>query len=143
MQESNAGAMMEAGRELDALVAEKVMGWSKRVSADHSNSPIKQLRAFGIIYAWKDSNGNDKGLDVPRYSTDIAAAWQVVERLRDQWTEATEGMQLVDDFPRPFDDQTFFEVLHRNADRRWPWAMLYMTPASICIAALKAVGVLE
>jgi hypothetical protein len=66
---------------LDAQIAEKVMGWRKRVSADHTNSPIEALRSMGIIYAWTDGSGKEMGLDVPAYSTDIAAAWQVVEKI--------------------------------------------------------------
>jgi hypothetical protein len=77
---------MDAGRELDALVAERVMGWRKRVSADHTNSPIKALRDFGVIYAWKDRAGKEMGLDVPAYSTDIAAAWQVVVHIHNSIT---------------------------------------------------------
>src|SRR5919106_517365 len=42
---------MEAGRELDALVAEKVMGWPDYAEKNHC----------------------------PEYSTDIAAAWLIVE----------------------------------------------------------------
>jgi hypothetical protein len=54
---------MEAGRELDALVAEKVMGW-----------PIKHGNWSGPIhaeYAWR----------IPEYSTDIAAAHCVIEKI--------------------------------------------------------------
>jgi len=46
---------MKPGRELDALIAEKVMGWS-----------------WGII-----------GDLIPAYSTDISAAWEVVEEMGD------------------------------------------------------------
>lgn len=70
---------MPAGREMDALVAEKVMGWIL--------SPAKWLvrdrKAIAIPgnpigpKTWEDLDA--PGL--PRYSTDIAAAWQVVEKL--------------------------------------------------------------
>jgi hypothetical protein len=59
---------MEAGREMDALVAELVMGWEKRVFGD------------GVDY-WHLPGGAICELDAPHYSTDIAAAWQVVEKL--------------------------------------------------------------
>ena len=51
---------MDAGPEMDELVAERVMG-----------SP-------------RPGPGFVRWAPVPRYSTDIAAAWQVVERLRGQ-----------------------------------------------------------
>lgn len=74
---------MEAGRELDTLIQEKLFGWTRYVSADHTKSDIPTLRSFGIIYAWRDERGVDRGLDTPPYSTDIARAWEVVEKMRE------------------------------------------------------------
>lgn len=117
---------MEAGRELDKLVADKIMGGVFETFAGH--------------YGMYDAGG--RPMEIPAYSADIAAAWQVVEHLRDMWTAATDGVSGFDDtFARPFDDTAFFQSLHRNADRRWPWAFLYVTPYTLCIAALGAVGV--
>jgi hypothetical protein len=77
--------------------------------------------------------------EIPRYSTDIAAAWTIIEMMRDMWTAATEPSSGgEDDFEHPFDDYEFFERLRRWADRRWPWALLYVTPYDICRAALMA-----
>ena len=76
---------MKPGRELDALVAEKVMGW-------------KVAQVFDL----KDTDGTNIangitpysiGQRVPHYSTDIAAAWEVVgkfeyidvRRFKDHW----------------------------------------------------------
>jgi hypothetical protein len=62
-------ATMEAGRELDALVAVRVMGFD---AAHPTLAKMgKAIRPYPL--------GN--GVDVPHYSTDIAAAWQVVEKL--------------------------------------------------------------
>lgn len=56
-----------AGKRLDAWVAEHVMGWR----------PLALSRDF---------DGNFFPEDAPNYSTDIAAAWQVVEKMRaDGW----------------------------------------------------------
>jgi hypothetical protein len=64
---------MKPGRELDALVAEKVMGlpnvrkyMSRYV---HDNHPEKAW-VTGIV-------------DIPEYSTDISAAWEVVEKMHE------------------------------------------------------------
>lgn len=55
-------------REIDALIAEKVMGFNVRAEGrDH----------VGPCY----SEGGFHEEPVPHYSTDIAAAWQVVEKL--------------------------------------------------------------
>lgn len=70
---------MQAGPELDALVAEKVMGW--------------KLHKEGRAWKWWDIplisphheqyDGHD---DQPPYSTDPAAAWEVVEKMRERWS---------------------------------------------------------
>ena len=114
--------------KLQAL-AERVMGWQRPLSS------------FGVPYmdVWQDSDGQIvSGACMRQWNPleNIADAWMVVERLRDQWTAATvqsEGHS--DDFIHPFDDREFFEYLHRSADRRWPWAFLYVTPRAICEAA--------
>lgn len=72
------GEPREAGRELDALVAERVMGWMS-----------VGLRArYGMLAAdWRGHDplsrvGPEFECAVPHYSTDIAAAWQVVEKVQ-------------------------------------------------------------
>lgn len=74
---------MPAGQELDALVAKKVMEWT----------PGIECVSHGQIKVWKDKSGNvatsqeDWGpandITCTRWSpsTDIAAAWQVVEKM--------------------------------------------------------------
>lgn len=62
-----------AGRDLDALVAERVMGWPR------SNRDYSQL-AWNVptgIRTWEPSSFGS-GF---RPSTEIAAAWEVVEKL--------------------------------------------------------------
>lgn len=68
---------LEAGRELDALVAERVMGWLPhfRNTAHWVDAEIADTvgsldyRVRGIVGEWSPSK-------------DIAVAWQVVEKLR-------------------------------------------------------------
>lgn len=118
---------MEAGRELDAVVAEKVMGWKK--------TPVDN-------YPWQMLPPDATELKVkscPRYSTDIAAAWQVVERFRrgseQTGVAACVGIEICDGCEP---DTTVWiyspmiahvEVTEQNA------------PLAICLAALKAIGV--
>lgn len=54
------------GRELDALVAEYVLGW----------------RRLPRVGAWVEPHGGFTKHGVPAYSTDIASAWLVVEHLQ-------------------------------------------------------------
>lgn len=61
---------MNVGQELDAKVAEVVMGWI-------------DIHTFGLDNGRLSGYppGEQKTFPVPHYSTDIAAAWQVVEKL--------------------------------------------------------------
>jgi len=67
---------LELGPELDRLVAEKVMGWKRTTEG----APP------GCAY-WKDDDGFVRANETPggslnwNPSTDIAAAWEVVEKL--------------------------------------------------------------
>ena len=71
---------MKPGRELDALVAGRVMGWRPPRFDD-----------FGDIgRSIVESEGRDL-FEPPRYSTDISAAWEVVEKLRSDNLNCTIG----------------------------------------------------
>jgi hypothetical protein len=62
-----------AGRELDTLIAEKVMGRSFDTGVDHP------VYGRGGLPPWGGFAPGVQGLSVvPHYSTDIAAAWQIV-----------------------------------------------------------------
>ena len=64
---------LQAGRELDALVAEKVMGLKPhRMISCPDNKP------GCLVYHYE---GAWEGYVIPDYSTSISAAWEVVEKL--------------------------------------------------------------
>ena len=68
---------MEPGSELDALVAEKVMGWKRidRKVAGWGDGP----------QVWATGDDSEDGSPTRQWfepSTDIAAAWPVFEKLR-------------------------------------------------------------
>jgi hypothetical protein len=58
--------LMEAGREMDALIAERVFG--------------RQTGRWGS-FSLMDGGDDAVAVETPRYSTDIAAAWEIVPRL--------------------------------------------------------------
>lgn len=63
--------VIQAGRDLDVLIAERVMGWRHDIDS------------FGV--GWLDTHGAFRlDEEVPPYSTDIAAAWAVVAHLQAQ-----------------------------------------------------------
>jgi len=75
---------MPAGRELDALVAEKVMGWC--ITAWNDGEPWGNREVFppfepiNGIPADCDCISHSEAGEPPHYSTDIAAAWEVIEK---------------------------------------------------------------
>jgi len=62
---------MEAGRELDALGAENVMGWERAVIRKYAGE------------SWKTGDELMAGVEYWHPSTDIAAAWEVVDKFTD------------------------------------------------------------
>lgn len=115
--------MLKSGRDLDALVAEKVMGW----------------RLLGNGTAYKDETIVPIDYVLKNYSTDIAAAWGVVEyldratvitRLNSEWCSVELG-------PRRLEPGDPVEKYGNMG----PTAKANTAPLAICLAALKAVGV--
>ena len=105
---------LEAGPELDALVDEKIFG-------------REYIRGYGAL----------------PYSTDIAAAWEVVEKLKElDW--ALE-VSVTNKLPEG-DSETYYCGLLRGDDNA-PWredfrhiqAWAATAPLAICHAALEAV----
>lgn len=71
----------EAGREMDALIAEKVMGL--RVY----NNPGEYAKPFVLTLIDGESDKppfrDGQMVTLPSYSTDIGAAWEIVSKLTD------------------------------------------------------------
>lgn len=118
---------MKPGRELDALVAEKVMGlepWPGRPGA--FRAPIVPPKV------------ESKPCDPPPYSTDIAAAWEVVGRLRSQecalHLSQSEPNDSNDGFYASFSE---YRPSIENEPHTFEWART--APEAICKAALRAV----
>lgn len=131
-------ADLPAGRELDALVAEKVFGKVFPPNGRYLDEP-GHLRYAGGVPGF-----NHLVNDVlPKYSTDIAAAWEVVERLTAEW-----GW-----WDMEFGWRTISEV-ERNEKGWTNWCITLLGPDddvevffkagsaahAICLAALKAVN---
>ena len=124
--------IMGPGPELDALVAEKVMGWRLvddmyhyklllQESGTWRETSTKELRELHPNCVWKNCQRDF------RPSTDISAAWEVVEKM------------AKDDF--------YIEIYRDSCG----WAVLFggyvpqasdkeTAPHAICLAALEASG---
>lgn len=118
---------LQAGRELDAMIAEKVMGWA----------PVLHYGERGTGY-WAPSGCESDGAwvtdgDVPFYSADMAAAWEVVEEMaRRGWKVDVQSRcpprwAVHVNFALPITGRVF-----ERSDS---------APHAICLAALKALEV--
>ena len=120
---------LEAGRELNALVAEKVMGWTDLHWVDGGYDGKGNYSPTGYY-----GKGPDRAVFLTsKFSTDIAAAWKVVEKI------ACSGLivRVTWDF-NPLASCS----IHKD-DHLWTMiaeCICDTAPLAICRAALKAVG---
>lgn len=154
---------MKPGRELDALVAEKVMGLRKVPDhksielAPQSAENFKPSGYYGPFY----DNANPltgvftwRGI-LPAYSTDIAAAWEVVKHFCIPFVPLYEGdvgsdirisaiIRMEDGrWMARFDDpcgnsEGYYERSAYN-DKSSSFVIADTAPHAICLAALRAV----
>ena len=105
-------------RELDTLVAEKVMGWTLYDEETHTF-----LTPAG-------------GISMGRFSTDIQAAWDVVEKMASKGFDF-ESRSMDSCHPDPDRHAAKFRA---RLDAGWDEYGPSM-PKAICIAALKALDI--
>ena len=121
---------MKAGRELDALIAETVMGWERTLN-----------RAV-----WREITSSEHIVDVDQWhpSTEIADAWLVVEKFRRGQYPHPRGdsvacvidLHISDWVNVPDCHAKIFSPTLSPVD-----AYATEMPLAICLAALKAVEV--
>lgn len=114
-----AGGAMKAGRELDSLVAEKVMGFEVRETMDGG----PQIKGIGRC---------------PDYSTWISAAWEVVEKLYSLDTSEPTILQIYGPLSDGYRVTIFWE--HHDGRINEVHVVAKTATHAICVAALKAVG---
>jgi len=105
---------MKPGRELDTLVAEKIFG----------------LEYMECIGCYIDTNGNEQ--KIKRYSVEIAAAWEVVEKLKVKKLYPAFAIR----------DQTYnISIWDKGGvELITDWVRCKTAPEAICKAALVAVS---
>ena len=111
---------MSPGRDLDRLIAEKVMG--RKVYGDRISRESPEL---DIPECW-----------LPRYSTDISAAWEVLEKVCEgtDWSPQVglKSCMMFGGFVNDWGLKPTKNVMITEAES---------APHAICLAALKAMGV--
>jgi len=128
---------MPSEREIDALVAEKVMGWTLERYED--GRPAKTPADYADAanndgWSWHGQPGDSEAYTW-KPSTDIAAAWQVVEKMRAEgWS-----VQLRSNVYDPFWD---CDAVRGYASTGIKHSGTAIEPArAICLAALRAKGI--
>ena len=140
---------MKPGREMDALVAERVMGKNLRrcehhewgtetidVADYHYGICCKNCFAFWMVCCEEPEPQNQCVTPHPYYSTSISAAWEVVEKLND-WAWLIYGGERHGyswNADLVTNDGAFSSYDHLHGDK------IHSAPHAICLAALKAVG---
>lgn len=122
-------------RELDAIVAKKVMGLNVVGRPASRETDRVFLAPFGADNWWVEDETGQPTF-IPAYSTDIKAAWTVVETLvKNKWDFSIRSL-----------DDGWFEVsfIYHSENNETlehiEWQD-FGAPHAICLAALKAVGV--
>lgn len=118
------GEAMTVGRELDAMIAEKVMGWT--------NDDYGWLDDNGLIRGWAIAEGEPP---LPNFSTQIAAAWLVIEKMK-HFTLRRKGESWTVEYRDCGNPMDHFVV-----DDCCASVTADTAPLAICLAAIKAVGV--
>jgi hypothetical protein len=104
---------LKPGRELDALVACRV----DKIISEHDLETLPEHHDDGV---WRH---------IPKYSTEIAAAWELVEKLRSSRSEV--GIIA---------DSDGWYAFEGGGEDMFPLSPTVPTaPYAICLAALKAV----
>jgi hypothetical protein len=119
---------VKPGRELDQLIAEKVMGMKvyRRMGEDGPNPQYEKIEKVPEHCA----------VTYPPYSTDISAAWEVVEKLRNK----TMAFSLVTMWDHSKDKLFWLAKFEWWGTERFEFSSQETAPLAICLAALKATG---
>ena len=124
-------------REIDRLIAEKVMRWRLKSFAGAAGGFTAWVNDAGKIVKYE----NDCTLHVHQYdfwrpTINIVDAWQVVNKIKEKRFSIRE--RFIDELQK---EVTPEETRNRGNLVDKGWMIFLMTPKDICLAALKAYGI--
>lgn len=136
----------QAGRELDALVAERVMGWESITDeleiAKREGVPedvdSKRWHRKQVWFKGNERMACEECGTLPGYSTSIAAAWEVVNHLLCHGWDEKHFFQLHYDNVDLW-DASFYKESSSDGGGPEGWGTADSPALAICLAALKAV----
>lgn len=129
---------MPAGPQLDALVAEKVMGWKRCDQTGQGiapdTRPVESQRGFDLYGVSR----------IPGFSTDTKAAMQVAERLSEEgWKPRYVCCDKIHSRKQGLTTSNWYVAFYKPEAEAGYIDFEISFPLAICRAALKAVGVTE
>lgn len=119
-------------RELNILIAEKVMGWKYRTTRNPFDYSGKDKTIYDVVDV-KRVGVYTETRSLPEFSTDITAAWQVIEKMKKSGWHIS--IQLTG---RDWDVWYAGKGISQDDTRTWDGS----APKAICLATLKAVRIL-
>ncbi len=119
-------------REIDERVAREVMGWEVEYLSAYGRIPQVRARYFDTPQHWPEPQSHRSHRNCPEFSTDIAAAWEVVSKMMD-WSFKLSGGER-------FGDHWFAEFVDNDGQYRSPEVGCKTPMMAICLAALEAVS---
>jgi len=121
---------MPYNRELDALIAERVMGLEvvKNKKGGWSIGPADYYDSYGEMIMYNR---------LPNYSYDIAAAWEVVEKLRNKTT----AVSLATLWDQSLDKMQWIAKVEFWGTDKFEFAVADEAPEAIALVSLKAMEV--
>jgi hypothetical protein len=123
---------MQEGSELDAIIADKIMHINKRYLRLEMEADFDKGHYIPNIYWWKNDFDQRSLYDsLEHYSTDISAAWKLVEELEGG------GVWFILSNVIPNSDPIVYEAKFYSFDETINvYACEYTVPLAICKAAL-------
>ena len=148
-------------REIDALIAEHVMGYKKSTKdvymsygQDPKQNHLNRCEFTGNRECFLDNFGVPLFLEddvvtqqkLPKYSTDIKAAWEVVNWLNNNAPEQKYGYYSDYFLVMEFRDKEWgcgfmYDIPYEGWSEHEIYVSAKTAPMAICLAALKAKGI--
>jgi hypothetical protein len=125
---------LPSGIELDALIAEHVMGWEWVTKDDDQPDAVPYLIAPQIgrvFYPTNSESSNRMVMGLPRYSEDISDAWEVVEKISEKhhWELRKAGRMIIFGI-------CYYDLTGWTDDDREILSGAETAPLAVCRAAL-------
>lgn len=126
---------------INLIVAERIFGWEWRRSAITGRRCIYDPRGHIPDWMAEKADGEEAlvtdfdAVKAPAYSSDTGLAWKVLREvcIPQQGPSGMQGRMLA--FYGQLKLRLDRDGLHRS-NLRWPYAMTWVTPMQICLAAL-------